>query len=167
MEYLTEKNLIELFRTTYEDLVCNKNFFDRKFRPDIRIDSIKLVVEFDGYLHYTDSKTIMRDTKKDIVIQEYGYKIVRVPYFVQLKHLENLLSNYISLDVIRNFKTYGYKSGFIDNKAKTPADFCSLGLKRFYKDIEFYNCSKEIIESLKLKDTYEAFSLCMIEKFLL
>jgi very-short-patch-repair endonuclease len=85
MEYLTEKLLIKfLIENIDSSGICNKQFTGYKFRPDYVSHDLKLVVEFDGYLHYTKSKTVLDDIDKDRIISNLGYSIVRIPYFVQL-----------------------------------------------------------------------------------
>ena len=76
-EYLTEdslgKNLEQIFDTHF---VHDKTFIG-KFRPDYRNDDLKLIVEFDGWQHYTSAINILRDYKKDKLEQDAGYKVIR------------------------------------------------------------------------------------------
>ena len=55
-----------------------------KIRPDYRSDSLKLIVEFDGLPHYTDPAVIIKDDKNTNIYKQNGYKVVRIPYFIQL-----------------------------------------------------------------------------------
>lgn len=57
----------------------------RKFTPDYRSKSLKIIVEFDGIPHY---KYYNEDNEETNEKQQYyfslGYKVVRIPYFIQL-----------------------------------------------------------------------------------
>lgn len=55
-----------------------------KLRPDYRSDSLKLIVEFDGIQHFNNPKNIILDEKKTKIFCDLGYKVVRIPYFLQL-----------------------------------------------------------------------------------
>jgi very-short-patch-repair endonuclease len=45
---------------------------------DLLCESLKLAIEVDGYHHFTDSVAYRRDRRKDVVLQELGYMVVRV-----------------------------------------------------------------------------------------
>ena len=68
-EYINEDN--------FEEIVLSKLFPNslwirnktipnstRRFRPDFRNDELKLIIEFNGYQHYTKSKEIINDKNK-------------------------------------------------------------------------------------------------------
>lgn len=146
--YLTEESLlikiIELLNNDYE-IIHNKKFLN--YRPDIRIDKLKLIIEFDGYLHYTNSKTCIKDILKDNDYKNAGYNVIRIPYFVQW--CNQLASLIMSTDINNILQTYPH--GFINEKATLPADFCWLGLQRFIKDLDVHLYAKqEIINNLSL-----------------
>jgi len=142
--YLTEEKLLnEISLLIDEQIIHNKKFLN--YRPDIRIESMKLIIEFDGYLHYTNSNTCMKDLQKDIDYVNAGYRIIRIPYFIQW--CSEISSFVINKNVVC---TQVYPHGFIDSKAILPADFCWLGLQRFLRDLELYKFAKnDIIQSLK------------------
>jgi very-short-patch-repair endonuclease len=151
MEYLTEKLLLQfLLKNIDSSGICNKQFPGYKFRPDFVSHDLKFVVEFDGYLHYTKSKTVLDDVDKDKIISDLNYSIIRIPYFVQLdsRVMEHLFGNYLEnfFDFVR------YPHGFIDSSAILPADFCTLGVERFRKDLKRFDFIKnEILISLQNK----------------
>lgn len=146
-EYTLPKYLPLIFPET-NDWLHNKNFPEHKFRPDYRSDSLKLTIEFDGPQHYTNSKRIIEDYRKDQIVQSYGYKTIRFPMFIQMSSdiVKRLFDKDVKIEQI-------YPHGFIaDEKTLIlPADFCELGIARFKKDLEFYGCKKDILESLKIK----------------
>ena len=55
-----------------------------KSRPDYRSESLKLIIEFDGLQHYTKPDIFQKDFKLTEVYEQLGYKVVRIPYFIQL-----------------------------------------------------------------------------------
>lgn len=70
-----------------------------------------------------------------------GYRIVRIPYCVQLSHdtIEHLFGVGIDFEQV-------FPHGFIVDKNETlPADFCSLGYERFLRDIERFSYIKDDI----------------------
>lgn len=55
-----------------------------RIRPDYRSDKLKLIVEFDGTQHYEKPDVIRRDLRNTEMYRRLGYKVVRIPYFIQL-----------------------------------------------------------------------------------
>lgn len=53
-------------------------------RPDWRSDSLKLIIEFDGIDHYRKPDQIIKDIEANKFYESHGYKVVRIPYFIQL-----------------------------------------------------------------------------------
>lgn len=150
MQYLTEALLGEFLNEAYDsEWIHDKQFIEGRVRPDYRNDIEHLIVEFDGYLHYTKASQILRDKEKDILYRNHGYDVVRIPYFVQL-------SNEVSLLLFNRYpiNPLSYPHGFIDSKAVLPCDFCELGIQRFLQDLEKYAIIKDdIVKSIKDKVT--------------
>jgi hypothetical protein len=90
----------------------------------------KVAVEFDGDEHYRHSLKIKVDREKDAYARADGYRVVRVPYWVQLT--TTTLRHYFDLDaeVVQDFP-----HGFITTKV-FPASFCELGIERFRGELE-------------------------------
>lgn len=149
--YLTESRL----QNALEYLYPQETFINNKivpesgvmYRPDFRCDNLKLIIEFDGPQHYTQTKVMLRDFKKDEIYGAMGYKIIRIPCFVQLE------AKTIKLLFDLNYeKELEFPHGFISKGATLPADFCELGIERFKQDLIYFDCIKsEIIESLNAK----------------
>lgn len=101
-------------------------------RFDYIMPELKLIVEFDGDSHYTSAKAIANDIEKEKLAQSLNYRVIRIPYFIQLDDtmIKHYFGEYITGEVIR-FIFNDYPHGFIDAKARTPGDFCELGQKRF------------------------------------
>jgi very-short-patch-repair endonuclease len=147
--YLTEQKLVNfLYEYVDHDGIHNKKFGVHRFRPDFVSHKHKLVVEFDGYLHYTKAKTVLSDMEKDKIFKEEDYSIVRIPYFVQLTKpiMKQIFGRYLTVEP---FNLVDYPHGFIDTKAVVPADFCTLGVERFKSDLSIYSTiSNDILYSL-------------------
>lgn len=149
--YLTESKLHDFIKELYvgHEIVCNKGFRESgiKCRPDFHIPSISTIIEFDGYQHYTLSKVVASDSHKTKTFMSMGYKVIRIPYFVQLCPASILY--FFGIDM-PNF-TQAYPHGFIDDKAVLPADFCSIGVERFHKELEEMpaNIEYDIRQSLR------------------
>jgi hypothetical protein len=150
--YLTETKLGEYLKILYpkDEFIRNKCVpnSNSKYRPDYRNDNLKLIVEFDGYSHYTSSKTILSDIKKDRIFKSMGYNIIRIPYFIQIS---NGVTLYLFGKTSKKINQI-YPHGFIDHKCIMPADFCELGLEKFKEDLEnFFFIKNDILKSLENK----------------
>lgn len=149
-QYLTEENLKKILMQFYDEYewICDKTVpsSNIKNRPDFRSDKFKLIIEFDGFRHYSQAKIIFADLVKDKTYSKMGYRIVRIPYFVQFcEELERYIFNEYR-SKIKN--TFGH--GFISKECMLPADFNYLGEKKFKGDlVKFKWCRDEIILSLE------------------
>lgn len=56
----------------------------RRIRPGCRSESLRLIVELDDVRHYQDPAVIQRDEEVSTIYESMGYKVVRIPYFIQL-----------------------------------------------------------------------------------
>jgi len=148
--------LIESVLGKYLELIFpNHKFINNKtlpgcgkaYRPDYRNDELKLIVEFDGFLHYTSNKMVLGDIEKKKFFENLGYRYIQIPYFVQLtsKIIKLLFGVSTSIDQY-------YPQGFVDKNVILPSDFCERGIERFITDLEKYSfIKKDIINSLKDK----------------
>lgn len=110
-------------------------------RPDFRCDELNLIIEFDGPQHYTNSRVILGDYEKDLLYSKFGYKIVRIPNFIQLEPR--------TIPILFGFEAdwkLEFPHGFISKNVTTPADFCELGVQRFKKDLLKFEIVKNEIE---------------------
>lgn len=99
-------------------------------RPDYRSEQLKLIVEFDGVHHYTNPKNILKDEEHNKVYRDAGYRIVRIPYFIQLtqKAVKTMFNVEVEPLFDESIPSMGVKGG------NTPAYLCPAGLKRMAKD---------------------------------
>ena len=149
--YLTENKLFDICKNILFkdfDIFTNKSICEfenilncpKRYRYDIVIPELKLTIEFDGYRHFQNSKTIFNDIEKDKLIREKlkNWKIIRIPYYVQLDN--EVLKNIFGITKITSIVKFEH--GFIDKKALRVKDFSILGLARFHKSLEIYHFLK-------------------------
>ncbi len=118
----------EAWRGTEQPVVAG-----RKRRWDMVFHGVigKVAVEFDGPDHYRDALKIKADLEKDGFAREGAYRVVRVPYWVQLT--TPTLKHYFDLDanIVQDFP-----HGFIAKTAPLPASFCEMGVERFLRELD-------------------------------
>ena len=108
---------------------------------------MKLIIEFDGDSHYSKAQRIKSDIEKDEDYISLGYRIFRIPYFIQIT--THLLKDIFDKNIPYKQR---YPNGFIDPKAMLPADYCELGVELFKEDLKRFDYHKdEILESLQNK----------------
>lgn len=153
-DYLCEEKLGQVLEIIYpkEKIIHNKKIpgYRELCRPDYRLPNLKLIFEFDGSTHFTNPKRIIMDEKNDTFYKSLGYRVIRIPYFIQMD--SNFFKNILNLE-LENL--YYYPNGFIDNKATLPAEFCGMGIQKYYSLIDsdgiFNYCYSDIYESIKNK----------------
>lgn len=116
-------------------------------RPDYRSEKLKLIIEFDGLQHYTKPDIIEKDIKNTELYKSFGYKVVRIPYFIQLtnKAVETFFDKKLSEELFdEKISSLGIES------KNTPAYLCPAGVKRmayeFRKFPEQYNTNIEFLK---------------------
>lgn len=118
---------------------------------DFILPDLKLIIEFDGTLHYTKASQRINDIEKDEIASTCGYTLVRIPYFVQfdLDVVQYYLGEYVDINSLSTFEFMKYPQGFHDTCAY-PADFCELGQHRFIEELTKLpqSCKNAIIENL-------------------
>lgn len=106
----------------------DKNY---RIRPDYRCEELKLIVEFDGIQHYQNPDSIIKDRDNQNVYESYGYKVVRIPYFIQLTNeavrtlFEIRIDGPLFPDSVPSMGPKG---------RNTPAYCCPAGIKRMAED---------------------------------
>ena len=106
----------------------------------------KVAVEFDGDEHYRNALKIKADFDKDAIAKQGNYRVVRIPYWVQLTG--EMLRHYFNLEaqIIQDFP-----HGFITTKV-FPASFCELGVERFRVELQDLPPSVREAVLLSLRD---------------
>lgn len=134
------------------------NSLKQKIRPDYICEELKLIIEFDGDSgkngHYTDPFVILKDNENYKTLTELGYKIIRIPFYVQLNK-----------DVIKYFFDLNYDGmlydtvndhGFMHPLCVLPSQFCEHGIDKLVYDLHNLPTEivKDIIKSLKFRLQY-------------
>lgn len=100
----------------------------RKVRPDWRSESLKIVIEFDGLQHYQNPQQILNDRERTEFYEALGYKVVRIPFFIQLSN--SAVKTLFNVDVEQPlFDEEKFPSMNIEEKC-TPAFMCPAGIQR-------------------------------------
>ncbi|MET4808241.1 hypothetical protein [Limibacillus sp. MBR-115] len=101
----------------------------RRWDMAYELGSKVTVVEFDGDAHYRDPLKMKVDNEKDVTARSLGYKVVRMPYWVQLTN--QTLQHYfgLSAEIYQDFP-----HGFIATKL-FPASYCEMGIERFEREL--------------------------------
>lgn len=138
-----------------DDLICNKMLPGTRYIPDFVVKSHKIIVEYDGPRHYTQHRTCMDDIKKDNIFNELGYKVMRIPYFIQPRKEDFERITGADIDKSKKY-SISYVSGFVHPECVLPADYCESGLERFKNDLLMYPGHKnEIFHTLNLRNDRE------------
>ena len=107
----------------------------RKLRPDYRSESLKLIVEFVGYPHYMQPGTIKNDAGKTKFYKKLGYKVVMIPYVIQLSRsaVKVLFGIDVGCELFdERIPSLGVKGG------NSPAYLCDAGVKRMVEEFRGY-----------------------------
>lgn len=118
-------------------------------RPDARSEQLKLIIEIDGLPHYQNLDIIIRDDISTKFYEDYGYKVVRIPYFIQLstEAVEQLFNVRVNTTLFDdNF------ASLHPDLRNTPAYLCPLGIERmtsiFKQFPKQYKVNKQFLEQL-------------------
>lgn len=166
IEKLSEKNLGEVVTALFpnhKSLTSQKRFRDsnRTFVVDyfLEVGDDKIVFEFDGPTHFTDSKTQQRDIYLEVYCHVNNYVLVRVPYFIQID--DDSLPALFPEEIIVRHKLFAtindivcvYKTGFHDPKIIYPGNFNLRGWEIFWK----LYCHFNVVDRMSvMRDIYHS-----------
>lgn len=102
-----------------------------RIRPDYRCEELKLIIEYDGIPHYTKPDVILRDRRNTTIYENLGYKVVRIPFFIQLTN--QAVKKLFGIEVTESLFPDGYPSLGLQGQ-NTPAYLCPLGLRRMAEE---------------------------------
>lgn len=126
---------------TVNNKVCRK-------RPDYRSEKLKLIVEFDGIQHYTMPDRIKNDVLSTKFYESLGYKVVRIPYFIQLTN--KAVKYFFNVDVKEPLFNENIHS-MDKNDRNTAAFLCGAGVLRMIEEFKYhpeqYRVNKEFLIS--------------------
>lgn len=115
----------------HDKTLGNVNSTIYRSRPDYRSEKLKLIIEFDGLQHYMKPDIIKRDLLTTSIYENLGYKVVRIPYFIQLTNnaVRKLFNVVVTQDLFdESIPSLGIKG------QNTPAYLCPAGLKRMAEE---------------------------------
>ena len=116
-------------------------------RPDYRSESLKMIVEFDGMPHYTKAKNILYDIEKTKFYESLGYKVVRIPFFIQLT--QKAIKTLFDIKIEEKMFNENYPSLSIEME-NTPAFLCGAGALRMARELKKFPAQYKInIDFLK------------------
>lgn len=112
-----------------------------RIRPDYRCEELKMIVEFDGVQHYQNPDAILRDMNNQKIYESFDYKVVRIPYFVQLTNevVFALFGKKVEEELFpESIPSMGPKG------RNTPAYCCPAGIKRMADDFKRFPQQYEV-----------------------
>lgn len=110
-------------------------------RPDYRSAKIELIIKFDGLQYYTKPDIIEKDLITTELYKKLGYKVVRIPYLIQLTN--KAVKTLFDLDVSEELFDETMPSLGIGGQ-NTPAYLCPAGLKRMAEEFRKFPEQYEI-----------------------
>lgn len=119
-----------------------------RIRPDYRCEDLKLLIEFDGLQHYQEPDKIRKDRENQAFYESLGYKVVRIPYFIQLTN--DVVETMFGRKVDEPLFDPSVASMSISGR-NTPAFCCPSGLQRmaeeFHRYQQQYQVNLDFLES--------------------
>lgn len=102
-------------------------------RPDYRSEKLLLIIEFDGLPHYQNPDVIKKDKVNQKIYEDNGYKVIRIPYFIQLTN--EVVKQLFNVEVKEELFPQDIPSMGIKGR-NTPAYCCPAGLFRMAEEIK-------------------------------
>lgn len=129
-----------------KEWIHNKAFGKRDgksflIRPDYLCEEDKLIVEFDGLQHYTDLEQIKKDFENQAIYEAHRFKVVRIPYFIQLT--KEVIQKMFGIEPQCYTFDPSLPSMSVEWK-NTPAYCCPAGIKRMAEDFKLYPQQYEV-----------------------
>jgi hypothetical protein len=104
-------------------------------RPDYRSESLRIIIEFDGLQHYTNPDVIEKDIENTKLYESVGYKVVRIPYFIQLTN--KAVKTMFDIDISENLFNENVSSLSTTGR-NSPAYLCPAGVKRMANEFKLF-----------------------------
>lgn len=114
--------------------VLPRNISKELIRPDYRSETLKMVIEFDGIQHYRDYNIILKDNRNTLYYQSLGYKVIRIPYFIQMS--KDVVYTLFNLSI--NEDLFKGKESMKDLWLNTPDYMCTYGIYRMIKEFSLF-----------------------------
>lgn len=123
-------------------------------KPDFVSKKRLTIIEFDGAggknpYHYSSDAQCIRDQEKDALYNKLGYKVVRIPMYVQLD--SEMIDYYFGIKYDQDLYEACHCHGFSHESILLPAAFSQLGLERFRREFQKLpeTVKRVIVQSLK------------------
>lgn len=112
----------------------------KRYRPDARCENLSLIVEFDGVAHYQDQQVVLNDIQKDNYLANLGYKVVRIPYWIQLSN--EMIKYFFDVDMPEEMCTLNKSFYSLDIESFDlnicPGNMSEAGRVRFIDELNSY-----------------------------
>ena len=119
-------------------------------RPDYRSESLKIIIEFDGLPHYQKPDIILKDQRNTKMYEGFGYKVIRIPYFIQFTN--KAVKELFDIEIEEQLFDETISSMGIEGK-NTPAFLCPAGIQRMA--MEFKRFPKQYETNLKFMQSQD------------
>lgn len=145
--FLTEESL----RTVLEDCFSPKfqikiqyKIPNTRFRCDYAVcksdGTPVMFVEYDGHHHYAVRQYVSDRRKNKEIKNQFNVPIVRWPYWIQpTEEVCNFLLKLESFDLQAPEDFNDYPHGFISPKCVLPAEFSTVGVRRFWSEMSKFS----------------------------
>ena len=169
--YHDEKKIVESAKIFYNRSLVEsqKSFYydptdkRKKYVVDCLVEKRKVIIEYDGPVHYNNIWKIKRDQKRNQYFNDLGYRVIPFPYYCALtrdmakylfgkKYYSDEKYNQMLKQVCKvNVESEIEGPGWHTSK-ETPANFHKLGIDRFCEELDVLPDSQKnaIIYSLQL-----------------
>lgn len=143
-------------QTVPKDIIIQRNSkcSIRRYRPDARCEKLNLIVEYDGLDHYCNQSIVLSDIERDEWFRKLNYKIVRIPYWIQLS--SEMIHYFFNIDIKEPMCELC--SSFRDNNRKdnglstSVGSMSEAGRYRFLNTVTDYPLSEQLKVYNDLKD---------------
>lgn len=127
-------------------------------RPDYRSEELKIIIEMDGLPHYQNPDIIIKDEENIKFYENLGYKVIRIPYFIQLTN--EVVNKMFNVNIEEELFNKNYPSLSLKCR-NTPSYLCPLGINRMAKEFIKYKQQYEINSNFlkQFDDTLTGLSL--------
>lgn len=112
-----------------------------RIRPDFRCEELKIIIEFDGLQHYTNPENIRKDRNNQKIYESFGYRVIRIPYFIQLT--KSVVKEMFGIDMPFELFDSTLPSMAVRWK-NTPAYCCPAGIERMAHEFRRYPQQYEV-----------------------
>lgn len=106
-----------------------------RIRPDYLCEEEKIIIEFDGLQHYTNPENIRKDRKNQAIYEGEGFKVIRIPYFINLT--KEVIQEMFGITVIDE-KFDPAVPSMSAKWSNTPAYCCYQGIMRMAEEFKRY-----------------------------